>query len=849
MQRVLKLFSPLLEFNYRHPFLVVGVSLIFAVLAGFYAIQLRIDTDIANLLPETNPNVLALEELKNTVGGETAMQVAINSPSFEANRKFAEDLIPKSLDLFYERYNDKYFERAEFRKDTEVLKDNALYLASPQELNDIIAWLEDEIETAKQEANPFFFDLEEDFEDEEPEDKSQDFRESYETIVPSEYPVNEDSTVLLVELFPTGSKSDLTYLEDMFAAYDSLITAMDPKSYHPEMEVRFGGRLKRHLEEISSIMNDVYSSFASGFGSVVLLVMLYFFIKKYIHYKKGDHSDLTHGFWDHIIRMPIPIMVIGIPLIFSLIWTFGITYWYLGTLNTMTSVLFVILFGLGIDYGIHYYARYIELRASGREVKQAVFEANAKTGEAILVSGLTTASALYVLMFADFRGFSEFGFISGTGIILALFSMLYMLPSILVIFERWGWILFSDAHEDQSKPVRRFPFSRAIVVTGLAISSVVVFNSDKLSFQYDFSELEPEFPEYREFRDVASQAEDEKKRNPAYILTETPEQARDVLQIIRTKMEQDTLTPTIQSVEALQERYPVNQVQREDKLQTITEIRELLKDPFLVDQENEDLDKLRRAAQQTEPLPLEEVPEYIKAQFMTKEGKLGNFVIVYPVEGMSDGRKSIAFKDDVGRIETSSGEVFYAASTSIVAASMLDLLRKESPYMVGATLFIVFIFMIVSFRSLRWATIALIPLMVGLLFLFGLMLLFDLQFNFYNLVVLPAILGIGEDNGVHLAHRYRSEGKNSMWEVLSSTGQHITMGSVTTMLGFSGLLFTNHPGLQSLGLMAVLGIGMTLFTSLTFLPALIQWLEDRNWIRFDLPETHLIEQAEKATVE
>ena len=32
--------------------------------------------------------------------------------------------------------------------------------------------------------------------------------------------------------------------------------------------------------------------------------------------------------------------------------------------------------------------------------------------------------------------------------------------------------------------------------------------------------------------------------------------------------------------------------------------------------------------------------------------------------------------------------------------------------------------------------------------------------------------------------------------------------------------------------MAVLGIGMTLLTSLTFLPALIQWLEDRNWIRF-----------------
>lgn len=140
--------------------------------------------------------------------------------------------------------------------------------------------------------------------------------------------------------------------------------------------------------------------------------------------------------------------------------------------------------------------------------------------------------------------------------------------------------------------------------------------------------------------------------------------------------------------------------------------------------------------------------------------------------------------------------------------------------------------MLIAFRSLRWAIIAMLPLLVGLVLLFAIMMLTGMMFNFYNLVVLPAILGIGEDNGVHLASRYREEGKNSMWDVLSSTGQHVTIGSLTTMLGFSGLLFTNHPGLQSLGMMAVVGIGMTLVAALTFLPALIQWLEDTDWIRF-----------------
>jgi predicted RND superfamily exporter protein len=110
------------------------------------------------------------------------------------------------------------------------------------------------------------------------------------------------------------------------------------------------------------------------------------------------------------------------------------------------------------------------------------------------------------------------------------------------------------------------------------------------------------------------------------------------------------------------------------------------------------------------------------------------------------------------------------------------------------------------------------------------MLIFELKFNFYNLVVLPAILGIGCDNGIHLAHRFRDEGKKNMTEVLRSTGQHITIGSLTTMMGFAGLLFTSHPGLQSIGIMAVIGIGMTLFTALTVLPSLVQFMEDRNWL-------------------
>lgn len=833
MHRILHFLRPITEFNYRRPLIVLLASLLLALFAGNFALKLKIDTDIASLLPDTNKNVQALKKLQESVGGETVMEVAIRSSSFEANKRFAEELINRSLDLFDEKRGRPFFNRAEFRRDTEHLRQNALYLATEQELTGIIDFLQDEIDKAREQANPFYVDLGLGLEEEEKEEVDlEKFHQAYREMIPTEYPVNADSTLMIVKMFPAGSQSDIGYLEDLFEEYDRLIVSMNPASYHPDMEVRFGGRLKRHLQEFKSVMNDVYGSFAAGFSSVALLVALYFFLKKYINYRKGSLKDQKFSFWGHLLRAPVPVIVIGLPLLISLACTFGITYAVLGQLNTMTSVLFVILFGLGIDYGIHYYARYIELRSDGMSVHEALLGTYDRSGGAILVSALTTSSSLFILTIAQFRGFSEFGFISGIGIILALLCMLFIMPSLLTLLERMNLILLVKRSPENGRQalMRRFPFSTVIVAISLVISMVVLMRANTMEFEYDFGTLEPEFPEYRAFRDFARGVDEGGRANPAYILADNNEEVFELLEILREKMAQPG--SMIADVVALQERFPPTQEMAGRKLNYIAEIRDLLENPFLSGQENEYLDLLRNSSGTREPLDLDDIPDFLLNRFMTSEGEIGRFIIIYPVEGLSDGRKSIAFKDEVGEIRLGSGKTYYTASTSIVAAEMLDLMIQESPYMVTATFILVFLLILVSYRSLRWSLLALAPLVIGFLFLFGYMMIFGLKFNFYNLVVLPAVLGIGCDSGVHVVHRYRYEGRNSMWSVLSSTGQHISMASLTTMLGFGGLLFTVHPGLYSIGVVAVAGIGMTLLTALVFLPAMIQVLEDRDWIRF-----------------
>ena len=245
--------------------------------------------------------------------------------------------------------------------------------------------------------------------------------------------------------------------------------------------------------------------------------------------------------------------------------------------------------------------------------------------------------------------------------------------------------------------------------------------------------------------------------------------------------------------------------------------------------------RLRRAVRTEGAISLDQVPKFLRKQFTTKDGEIGKFVMIYPEGSLSDGRRSIAFAKEIGRVTTDDGTTYHAASTSLIAANMLMLVRSEAPWMIAATFLIVALLMWLNFRDVRWAALALVPLAGGVLWMLLGMELFGIKLNFFNIVVLPAILGIGNDAGVHMVHRYREEGRRSIWTVLRSTGEHVTMGTLTTMVGFGGLLLSFHPGLNSMG--------TTLGAAVVFLPALLQWMEDGDYMPEDLTDAAREESA------
>jgi len=64
-------------------------------------------------------------------------------------------------------------------------------------------------------------------------------------------------------------------------------------------------------------------------------------------------------------------------------------------------------------------------------------------------------------------------------------------------------------------------------------------------------------------------------------------------------------------------------------------------------------------------------------------------------------------------------------------------------------------------------------------------------------------------------------GRARIDQIIHGTGGAVILSSLTTMVGFAGLLLGKHLGMVYLGAAMVIGIGCTLVASVVVLPALL----------------------------
>ncbi|MCC8180226.1 MAG: MMPL family transporter, partial [Planctomycetes bacterium] len=126
------------------------------------------------------------------------------------------------------------------------------------------------------------------------------------------------------------------------------------------------------------------------------------------------------------------------------------------------------------------------------------------------------------------------------------------------------------------------------------------------------------------------------------------------------------------------------------------------------------------------------------------------------------------------------------------------------------------------------------PILLGLLFLMGFMSIAGIHFNFVNTLVIPIIIGLGVDNGIHLTDRF-FESKRSARIIISDTGRALIVTALTSCAGFGSLAISGYEGIASMGRLFMLALAWVVFASLFCLPALM-YLFWRNRKVDDEPE-------------
>jgi uncharacterized protein len=222
---------------------------------------------------------------------------------------------------------------------------------------------------------------------------------------------------------------------------------------------------------------------------------------------------------------------------------------------------------------------------------------------------------------------------------------------------------------------------------------------------------------------------------------------------------------------------------------------------------------------EAKPFTIEDLPPMLLRKVRSPSGAYG--VFAYPNFDAADMRKGVEFTEETsGYLENGDDSLFVGETT--VYAAMFLMLREEAPVVLGMAAVLIAALVYWQLRSIQQALLTLLPLGLALWWLTGLMGATGMKFTLFNLPILPAILGIGVDNGVYLTDRIRrTKGEvGGLARSLQETGGAIMAAMSTTAIGFAAFLVADSAGVRGIGAVAVLGILLAGLAAVLVLPTL-----------------------------
>lgn len=822
---------------------VLVTALIAAVLAVIYGGSIEVDTDLRRLLPKSAPSVTALDELEQRKGSAEGFVIAIEAPTAaDANAMvigIADEVAswPETSSLVVERdytplrahalYMLDYEQLVELRDELRAERKRAVARAMGPGLiedgggvdtadlgaddwddpgGDELDWGAGNDQAPPAEAPPAAEP--EPAPDEEPVDFDRFLSEQRAKLIEQGTLSAEEVALIWPEENAQGQIEWAEHIGMPYAAEDGKIRTIHANLSTPATDVQFAQDAVRRVEQRAAELREA----GVAPGTRVQVVAAYN-VSGPVNTIVRDARRATWISATLVVlvllvgfRSPRILPLVLVPMSVAMSLTLAVAKFGYGNLNALTVFLFAVLFGMGVDFSVHLYAL---RQAQGREADwPAVVREHFRP---LASTMLTTSASLMVLTLAEFKAFREFGVISGIGVLLCFVAALLLVP---VTDSLLGPLRRGADSSPEPRAVVRLPawLGRARWVLIAALVGVSIYGAPKLAMEKDTRVLNESNAADAATKDEISYRQTGGRYKSLALVADSPEQL-DIAVDRLIELEDggellpgaidtgEPRQPWIKEVYSLRTVMPTDQARKAEVIREIAQqVNDLLAELPDLDQEARQyqthLEALEHMAK-SDPLTVDELPAWSVEPFREKDNHADRVAHAYLEIAGYNIDELVAVRHRLDQLLA--GTTVRAADSRLVFADLMVLVERDARRIPVYALLVILVFIAVDLRRPLATLACFASLGLGVGLAVALMGLWPLHLNFFNLVVMPAVVGLGIDASIHLWHGREKAS-------LGATSKASLLAALTTVAGFSGLLAANHAGLRSIGEVGVMAI-------------------------------------------
>jgi predicted RND superfamily exporter protein len=848
-------FTPLCKFFYllqRRPAWLFAAALVATLLALVPLRHFAVRASAAELLPPDWESVQAWKDFGQKFGSAGHLAVVVHSDDPARNAALVEGLA-RAL----RKHPGVNF--LEYRAEADFYRKHKMLYISLEDLREVERRMESNFWLSRPPRNPLITDLLN--EDERgaahgaatarPERTSTGFdAEGFEDLEAKYFGRlksligSTDSTTLALRIYPAFDVSDVhacrAFLLDVESAARAAVASTasaQPFKDGSAPEVLYTGEVVRTIQNEGKLFSRVL-----GTTRLALYLSAALLLLNFLRFAGGAFLAL-------------------IPVSMAVVWTAALTQLWLGPLGIVSAPLSLLLIGLGLSGAVHLLARYAEERRKAVGPETAFETITLETGPALAAGLLTLALAFLTFRATGFRALADFGLVAGIGMVCTVIAVLAVFPGLLRLVEPTGLLnpgggrLYNAAAREGA--FRPFRHARLFVVVAVVLTALLLRHGPQWRFLHDFDALGfHQDPSAR--ADSLLIAASEELSTPAVFLAPDGATALRIAQELRRNQERLNATAAltgepgsaIGNVTTLRDLLPARQAQ---KLEITARLRRTIT-PAVIARAREPMRTSLidlTATWPDRPLTVADLPETYRRKFTGPDSSPGVFVYAFPARDARGESNLLRFAREVrtvtlpvddslataGSVDTSrtpgtsratQRKTWQAGGWPVVygdlVARMLPDARKAVLYGITA----IFLVLWLTIGSFRGAVFLLLPVLATLFWTLGCIKWLGIKINPYNLIAFPVALAYATLHALLFQHRYEEEGRGSLPLVLRRTGRSALVATVIAAAAFIPMAFSDHYGLHSLGVTALIGLACSLASTLLLMGGLFGIWEARK---------------------